>query len=124
MDPDDGEALVQVGSKRPAATSGSRSRLVAATMRKSTSCQSFSPSRPDDAILEDPQQLHLRLERRVVDLVEEDRTARSVSASRHAPARPPRTRRAHGRKLRLHQIVGDGGALIGTNRRSRRTDQA
>ena len=75
MDPDDGEPLVEVGAEAPRR----HERLEVAVGRGDDAEVHFVPvvlAEPaDDAILEDAQQLHLGFERRVVDLVEEDRAA-------------------------------------------------
>ena len=72
---DDVEAIEEVLAKAPGATSASRSRLVAAMMRTSTSMVVGAADALEAALLEEPQQLRLQRRAELADLVEEQRAA-------------------------------------------------
>ncbi len=82
--------------KRPSATIACRSRCVAATMRTSTWSARCPPTRSSDAVLQHAQQAHLRGERQLADLVEEERAAvgalePALARRRCAPVKLPRS---------------------------------
>ncbi len=67
-----------------------RSRFVAAMMRTSTLSVSLPPTRSKRPLLEQAQELHLRAERDLADLVEEERAAVGLLEAAFAPRRPRR----------------------------------
>ena len=97
---------------RPRRRAARRSRLVAATMPEVHFVPVVLAEPADDAILEHAQQLHLRLERRVVDLVEEHRAARLRPSAGRRSLHGARERAARvAEELGLHQLVGNRRAV-------------
>jgi len=112
MDPNDGEPLVKVGAE----ATGSDQRLEVAVGGGDDPEVHLAPfvfAEPaDDVILEDAEQLDLRLERRVVDLVEEDAAAgrgHQLAVVGLHRAREGAARVA--KEFRLHQLVRDRRAV-------------
>ena len=98
----------------PSFTNWWRSRCVAQTTRTSTRSGAVAAEREDLARLQDAQELRLRLERHVADLVEEERPAvgeldeaRLVAVGAAEGAAPV------AEELALEQVVRDGGAVDG-----------